>query len=68
MTLIGSRPEWVYAMLACFRIGAVALPCIEQLRPADLRIRIEVAEPRAVVADERNADTVRRRASRASCC
>ena len=33
MTLIGSRPEWVYAMVACFRIGAVALPCIEQLRP-----------------------------------
>ena len=27
MTIIGNRPEWVYAMVACFRIGAVALPC-----------------------------------------
>ena len=37
MTLIGNRPEWVAALLACFRIGAVALPCIEQLRAGDLR-------------------------------
>ena len=27
MTLIGNRPDWVYAMVACFRIGAVVLPC-----------------------------------------
>ena len=32
MTLVGNRPEWVLAMLACFRIGAVVLPCTEQLR------------------------------------
>jgi acyl-coenzyme A synthetase/AMP-(fatty) acid ligase len=55
MTLVGNRPEWVYALLACFRIGAVALPCTEQLRPGDLRVRIEVAAPGLVVADERNA-------------
>jgi acyl-coenzyme A synthetase/AMP-(fatty) acid ligase len=59
MTLVGSRPEWVHAMVACFRIGAVALPCVEQLRPADLRARMDRVEPRAVVADERNADAVR---------
>ena len=34
MTVVGNRPEWVYAMLACWRIGAVAQPCTEQLRPA----------------------------------
>jgi acyl-coenzyme A synthetase/AMP-(fatty) acid ligase len=39
LTLIGNRPEWVLAMVACFRIGAVALPCNEQLRAADLRTR-----------------------------
>jgi len=59
MTVIGSRPEWVAAMLACFRIGAVALPCTEQLRAADLRARMDAIEPRLVVADERNADNVR---------
>ena len=58
MTLIGNRPEWVYTMVACFRIGAVALPCTEQLRPADVRSRMEAVEPRVVVADERNLATI----------
>jgi acyl-coenzyme A synthetase/AMP-(fatty) acid ligase len=55
MTLVGNRPEWVLAMLACFRLGAVALPCTEQLRAADLRARLDVARPRLIVCDERNA-------------
>jgi acyl-coenzyme A synthetase/AMP-(fatty) acid ligase len=59
MTLIGSRREWVEAMVACFRLGAVALPCTEQLRPRDLRLRMDAVEPRAVVADERDAALVR---------
>jgi acetyl-CoA synthetase len=54
MTLIGNRPEWVLSMLACFRIGAVVLPCTEQLRAKDLRLRIDVAEPTLIIADERN--------------
>ena len=55
MTLIGSRPQWVFSMVACFRIGAIALPCNEQLRAKDLRMRIDAAAPRLVVCDERNA-------------
>jgi acyl-coenzyme A synthetase/AMP-(fatty) acid ligase len=58
MTLVGNRPEWVYAMVACWRLGAVALPCTEQLRPDDLRARMDKAEPRAVVAHERHRDLV----------
>jgi acyl-coenzyme A synthetase/AMP-(fatty) acid ligase len=58
MTLIGNRPEWVLAMLACFRIGAVVLPCTEQLRAKDLRLRIEAARPALVLADERNLDAL----------
>jgi acyl-coenzyme A synthetase/AMP-(fatty) acid ligase len=54
MTLIGNRAEWVLTMLACFRLGAVALPCNEQLRAGDLRLRLTVADPRLIVADERN--------------
>jgi acyl-coenzyme A synthetase/AMP-(fatty) acid ligase len=54
MTLIGNRPEWVLTMLACFRLGAVVLPCTEQLRAHDLRLRLAVARPRLVLADERN--------------
>jgi acyl-coenzyme A synthetase/AMP-(fatty) acid ligase len=54
MTLIGNRPEWVFAMVACFRIGAVVLPCTEQLRAKDLRLRIDAVDPALIVADERN--------------
>ena len=54
MTLIGNRPEWVFAMVACFRIGAVVLPCTEQLRAKDLRLRLDAVRPSLIVADERN--------------
>ena len=54
MTLIGNRPEWVLTMVACFRIGAVALSCNEQLRAHDLAQRIAASSPKLIVADERN--------------
>src|SRR5271155_4669151 len=54
MTLIGNRPEWVAAMCACFRIGAVVLPCTEQLRAKDLALRLAVAGPSLVISDQRN--------------
>ncbi len=59
MTLIGNRPEWVTALLACFRIGAVALPCTLQLRPADLRQRMDAVEPALVIAVGDGADAAR---------
>jgi acetyl-CoA synthetase len=58
MTLVGNRPEWAYAMVACWRLGAVAQPCSEQLRPADLRARMEAVDPAAMVVDERNLELV----------
>src|SRR5437763_5322408 len=54
MTVIGNRPEWVLTMIACCRIGAVALPCNEQLRARDISIRLDAADPKLIVADERN--------------
>jgi len=54
MTLIGNRPEWVMTMVACFRRGAVVLPCNEQLRAKDLALRLAIARPAAIVADVRN--------------
>ncbi len=54
MTVIGNRPEWVLTMVACFRLGAVALSCNEQLRANDLEQRIGAAAPKLIVADERN--------------
>jgi acyl-coenzyme A synthetase/AMP-(fatty) acid ligase len=56
MTVIGNRADWVFALVACFRLGAVALPCSEQLRASDLRRRLEIAGPALVLADGRDAD------------
>jgi acyl-coenzyme A synthetase/AMP-(fatty) acid ligase len=59
MTLVGNRPEWALALVACFRLGAVALPCSEQLRGGDLRARMAAVPPALVVADRRSAGPVR---------
>jgi acetyl-CoA synthetase len=53
MTLVGSRPEWVLAMLACWRMGAVALPCNPQLRRRDLEHRARAASPALAVGEAR---------------
>ncbi|MGH2954351.1 MAG: acyl-CoA synthetase [Solirubrobacterales bacterium] len=43
MTLCGNRVEWVLSLLACWRMGAVALPCNVQLRRGDLELRARAA-------------------------
>lgn len=53
MTLIGGRSEWVLAMLACFRIGAVALPCNPMLRRGDLAARIDACDPVITIGEKR---------------
>jgi len=52
MTLVGSRIEWVLAMLACFRMGAVAMPCNPQLRRKDLEVRVRAGNPRLCIGEE----------------
>jgi acetyl-CoA synthetase len=51
MMLLGSRPEWVLAMLGTWRIGAVALPCHASLRPHDIAVRAKAAQPKLVICD-----------------
>jgi acyl-coenzyme A synthetase/AMP-(fatty) acid ligase len=45
MTLVGNRIEWALPLLACWRMGAVALPCSPQLRRHDLELRRGAAAP-----------------------
>jgi acetyl-CoA synthetase len=52
MTLVGNRIEWVLAMLACWRMGAIALPCSIQLRRGDLELRARAASPALCVGEE----------------
>jgi acyl-coenzyme A synthetase/AMP-(fatty) acid ligase len=51
MTLVGNRLEWVLAMLACWRMGAIALPCNTQLRRQDLELRVAAANPVLVIGE-----------------
>ncbi len=52
MTLIGNRIEWVLALLACWRTGAIPLPCNTQLRRHDLELRVSAANPALCVGSE----------------
>jgi acyl-coenzyme A synthetase/AMP-(fatty) acid ligase len=52
MTLVGNRVEWVLAMLACWRMGAVALPCNTQLRRHDLEVRLAAANAKLCVGED----------------
>jgi acyl-coenzyme A synthetase/AMP-(fatty) acid ligase len=54
MTLMGARQEWVLALLGTWRLGAIALPCSEQLRMKDIVLRVEQARPRLVLSAERD--------------
>jgi acyl-coenzyme A synthetase/AMP-(fatty) acid ligase len=52
MTLVGNRIEWVLTLLACWRMGAVALPCSTMLRRHDLEYRVAAADPKLCVGEE----------------
>jgi acyl-coenzyme A synthetase/AMP-(fatty) acid ligase len=52
VTLVGNRIEWVLTLLACWRMGAVALPCSTQLRRHDLELRVAAAAPKLCVGTD----------------
>ena len=52
MTLVGNRIEWVLSLLACWRMGAVALPCSTQLRRHDLEVRVAASSPALCVGED----------------
>ncbi len=52
MTLVGNRIEWVLSLLACWRMGAIALPCSTQLRRQDLALRVAAANPKLCVGED----------------
>ncbi len=58
MTLVGNRIEWALSLLACWRMGAVALPCNPQLRRHDMELRASAAAPALCVVEEGLLDEV----------
>ena len=43
-------PEWQIAMVACLKLGAVPVPCIEMLTAKDIAYRVERAGAKAAIA------------------
>ena len=48
---VGRLPEWWEAMLACLKMGAIAMPGTVMLTPKDIAYRMELSEPAAVVTE-----------------
>jgi acetyl-CoA synthetase len=55
VVLLPRIPEWQIAMVACAKIGAVAVPCIEMLTAKDIAYRAQRSEAKAVIARAEHA-------------
>jgi acyl-coenzyme A synthetase/AMP-(fatty) acid ligase len=51
LVLVGKTAEWHPIMLAALKVGAVSIPCSEQLRARDLSFRAEHSGAALLVAD-----------------
>lgn len=58
MTVMGNGSDWVAALMAGFRLGAIGLPCIAQSRSGDLALRGRLASPAVVLTTEEHAGEV----------
>jgi acyl-coenzyme A synthetase/AMP-(fatty) acid ligase len=54
VVLLPKVPEWLFAMLALDRLGAVVVPCSEQLRAKDLALRANHSEATTIIAHVSN--------------
>ena len=51
-------PDWQIAMIACLKLGAVAVPCIEMLTARDVIYRVQHSEARGIITTPANADKI----------
>jgi acyl-coenzyme A synthetase/AMP-(fatty) acid ligase len=58
IVLVPKIPAWLFAMLGLGRLGAVVIPCAEQLRAKDLAFRANHSEATTIVAHPSNAAEV----------
>ena len=42
-------PEWQISLIACLKLGAIIIPCIEMLTPRDIEYRVRNAEAKAAI-------------------
>jgi acetyl-CoA synthetase/medium-chain acyl-CoA synthetase len=58
IVVLPKTPQWLFAMTALLRLGAVAIPGAEQLRAKDLLYRAVHGDATAVIAQLANAEEV----------
>jgi acetyl-CoA synthetase/medium-chain acyl-CoA synthetase len=58
IVLLPKIPAWLYSMLGFDRLGAIVIPCSEQLRAKDLAFRANHSEATTIVAHTSNAAEV----------
>jgi acyl-coenzyme A synthetase/AMP-(fatty) acid ligase len=58
VVLLPKIPAWLYAMVALDRLGAVVIPCSEQLRAKDLAFRANHSEASTVIGHASNQPEV----------
>lgn len=58
LVLLPRLPEWMVAMIACVKIGAIAIPTTDMVQPKDIHFRIEHAEAVAVITTGEGAPKV----------
>jgi acyl-coenzyme A synthetase/AMP-(fatty) acid ligase len=56
VVLLPKTPAWLFAMVALNRLGAVIVPCPEQLRAGDIAFRANHSEATTIVTAPANAD------------
>jgi acyl-coenzyme A synthetase/AMP-(fatty) acid ligase len=54
VVLLPKVPAWLFAMVALDRLGAVSIPCSEQLRAKDLTFRANHSDAKAVIGHVTN--------------
>ena len=54
VVMLPRLPEWQIVMVACLKLGTVAVPCIEMLTESDLTYRIEHSGATTIVTTEEN--------------
>ena len=59
MTLLGNRIEWVLSLLACWRMGAVALPCSTMLRRKPPTVPASLRHPGKIVLEDLVSDLLK---------
>ena len=50
LVLLQNVPEWFFTVVACNKIGAIVIPCSDQLRPKDLAYRALHSGARTIIS------------------